>query len=283
MNDNKVSFSQLKHVAKLDKLGQDSVDDSHFVSQHACETYIASDFRPDMTFAFACASQVATLTKLDVKHLNKGVDLAKSNRSPHLSHIRLDPASLRIAVFVDANFELNANLSSEQGFVVTIAHKSNNANIVHYSSVKAKRVTCSVSAAELFALAHAFDSTVILHEAINGMLGREIALKMYNDSKLLYDAVVGINSRTEKRLLIDLTILCEAYKFLEIAEIVWVPLPENAVDAMTKDVLTQALSSLMKTSSLSISAKRWTEHTVENSSTVLCTESADCEGSGVSD
>lgn len=184
--------------------------------------------------------------------------------------------------FADASFSSKADLSSQMGLVVTIADKSKKANIVHYSSVKAERVACSVLAAKLFALAHAFDLAVTLRETINDMLGREIALMMYNDSKSLYEAVVGISSTTEKLLLTDLTVLREAYEFREIAEIVWVPSPENPADEMTKHAPTQALSALMKTNSFSILAKRWVEHTFEDSSTVLCTVSTDCEKSGVS-
>lgn len=59
-------------------------------------------------------------------------------------------------------------------------------------------------------------------------------MTFYTDSKSLYDALTGIQITTEKRLIINLTILRQAYQLCEIAKIVWIPSTDNAADAMKR-------------------------------------------------
>lgn len=66
------------------------------------------------------------------------------------------------------------------------------------------------------------------------------------DSKPLYDAIAGINATTEKRLLIDLTVPCEAYELQEIGNLVWIPTADNLADALTKSSATLDLLTLME-------------------------------------
>lgn len=54
------------------------------------------------------------------------------------------------------------------------------------------------------------------------------------DSKSLYGIVLGIISTMEKRLLIYLALLKQAYEHWEIAEIMWIPPKENFSYALTK-------------------------------------------------
>lgn len=95
-----------------------------------------------------------------------------------------------------------------------------NSNLLHYSSFKSKRVARSALAAELFALSHAFDISSTIRVSLKSMLGKDIQIKFYMDSKSLFGNVIGINAPTEKRLLIDLSVLRQSYKRREIAEVV---------------------------------------------------------------
>lgn len=65
-----------------------------------------------------------------------------------------------------------------------------NANILHYSSVKSKRVLRSVLAAEMFAAVHTFDFASTLWVTINYLFGRSIRLELYADSKSCFDCIV---------------------------------------------------------------------------------------------
>ncbi|KAI9038566.1 uncharacterized protein KD926_010611 [Aspergillus affinis] len=64
----------------------------------------------------------------------------------------------------DVSFANNKDLSSQIGYVIVLADKGNasnttaaNANIVHWSSIKCKRVTRSVLASELYAITYGLD------------------------------------------------------------------------------------------------------------------------------
>lgn len=59
--------------------------------------------------------------------------------------------------FVDAGFATNDDLSTKLGFMMSIIDGNNPKNIIHCGSLKFKRVTRSVLAAELIAFLHGFD------------------------------------------------------------------------------------------------------------------------------
>ena len=69
----------------------------------------------------------------------------------------LDISSLSLLVFTDASFVNNKDLSSQIGFVIILTDRNQFANVLHWSLIKCKRVTRSVLASELYALAHGFD------------------------------------------------------------------------------------------------------------------------------
>ena len=184
-----------------------------------------------------------------------------------LKFVHLDHSTLNIAVFVDASFANNPDLTSQLGFVVTLMDSTGSANIIHYGSSKSKRVTRSALAAELYALAHGFDIASALGTSIAEIFSRKIPLVLYTDSRSLYDSLVSLNSTSEKRLLIDLHIIRQAYERREITEVCWIPTAQNPADAMTKEAekATPALKALMDTNHLHLTPNAWVERTNEHS------------------
>lgn len=85
--------------------------------------------------------------------------------------------------------------------------ESGSCNIIHYGSTKEKRVTRSVPAAELFAMVQGFDVSTTIKLEINGVIGSNVPLQIYTDSRSLHESLVNINSTTEKLLLIDIHML----------------------------------------------------------------------------
>ena len=79
------------------------------------------------------------------------------NPTRGLTFVPLDLESLNLVIFTDASFANNKDLSSQIGYVIAITDRNGSANIVHWSSIKCKRVTRSVLASELYALAYGFD------------------------------------------------------------------------------------------------------------------------------
>lgn len=150
-------------------------------------------------------------------------------------------------------------MSSQLGFVIVMADDTGNENIIHYSSVESKRVTRSVLAAELFDAVLAYGVASTARITFNTIFNHVIPLILYTDSKLLFHSIVGINSTTEKRLLIDLYMLRESYEMHEHTEVVWIPSSQNPANALTKEKRSQALHTLMKTNKVSVDPKVWVE------------------------
>ena len=184
-----------------------------------------------------------------------------------------------MAVFVDAAFANNRDLSSQIGFIIALMDDEGAANIVHYSSQKSKRVTRSALAAELYAMMNGFDTAAALKVSLDQLdLNEDAAAKrygtavagsddlpraavpmvIYTDSRSLYDGLVSLNTTTEKRLLIDLHLLRQAYERREIAEVCWIPTEQNPADALTKEKPTPAMSQLLQ-GTLKLTPNAWVE------------------------
>ncbi len=92
-------------------------------------------------------------------------------------------------------------------------------SVLSWSSVKCKRVTSSVFAAELYALAHGFDAGFALSRTVGKLIGRNVTSRVFTDSRILFDSVVSQCLMTEKRLLINIYSLREAYRAGDLAKL----------------------------------------------------------------
>lgn len=129
-----------------------------------------------------------------------------------LPFLPLRTALLQLAVFSDSNSANNADRSSQLGYNVTVMDTHDIANTVHYFSLKSKQVTRSVLASKSFPVLHAFDYASTVRVLLNQTLKRNIPLAIFMDSRSIFESLVGINSTTEKRLLIKLAVLRQAYE-----------------------------------------------------------------------
>jgi hypothetical protein len=73
-------------------------------------------------------------------------------------------------VYTDTLFANNQDLSLQIGFIIVLSDKNNNANILHWLSIKCKRVTRSVLASKLYAMAHGFDVGAAIKSTIEAIL-----------------------------------------------------------------------------------------------------------------
>ncbi len=88
-----------------------------------------------------------------------------------------------------------------------MAESKGYANILHWSSIKCKRVTRSVLASKLYAMAHGFNISASVKSTINKALGVNLPLVLYTDSKLLYNCLIKLGTTQEKRLIINIICL----------------------------------------------------------------------------
>jgi len=93
----------------------------------------------------------------------------------------------------------------------------NNANILYWVSVKCKRITRSVLASELLGMVYGFDIAYLVKTILNLILYKDIPLVICTDSKSLYNCLVKLGIIQEKRLIIDVISMREAYERREIA------------------------------------------------------------------
>ena len=73
-------------------------------------------------------------------------------------------------MFSDASFANNKDLSSQIGYILAMADEKGNANILHWSSTKCKRVTRSILASELYRMAHGFDIAAAIKSIVDKVL-----------------------------------------------------------------------------------------------------------------
>jgi hypothetical protein len=164
-----------------------------------------------------------------------------------------------LIVFTDLSFANNQDLLSQIGFVIILADKNNRANIIHWSSIKCKRVMRSVLAVELYGIVHGFNIGATIKLMIEKILWISLLLILCTDSKSLYDCLVKLGTTREKRLMIDLICLQQSYERREIAEVKWIDGNSNPADAMTKSKPCGALKDLINTNIVKLKVTEWVE------------------------
>jgi hypothetical protein len=96
-------------------------------------------------------------------------------------------------------------------------------------------------------MAYGFDIGGAIKSTLDKMLGLEVLLILYTDSKSLYDCLVKLGTTAEKRLMIDIMCLRQAYERRKIAEVKWIAGHTNPADFMTKEKPSNALKLLIDT------------------------------------
>jgi hypothetical protein len=230
-----------------------------YVAQRARGAYIASVCQPEAAYDLSVASQTVEPTEQDITALNKRIQWQLENAARGLCFVKLEKESLQLMVFTDASFANNKDLSSQIGYILVLADGSGRANILHWSSTKCKRVTRSVLASELYGMAHGFDMGASVKSTIDKALQINLPLVVCTDSKSVYECLVKLGTTQEKRLMIDVMCLRQAYERREIAEVKWIKGDSNPADSMTKAKPSNALKRLIETNTLQMDVEEWVE------------------------
>jgi len=155
----------------------------------------------------------------NVKALNQRLAWQIENPARGLTYIKLDVTTLQLLAFTDASFTNNKDLLSQIGYVLVLIDAINKANIIYWLLIKYKRVTRSVLASELYGMAYRFDIGAVIKLIVNKILNINLPLVMCTDLKLLYNCLVRLNTTQEKRLIINVMYLRQAYERREIMEV----------------------------------------------------------------
>jgi len=266
---------------------------NEYVAQRARGAYIATICQPEAAFDLSYAAQATDIVAEDVKALNKRLQWQIDNKGKGLHFVKLQNVSLslgsainmpnstlKLFVFVDSSFANNKDFSSQIGYVIVMATETIKytessfrnsvdgkktitikGNILHWSSIKCKRVTRSVLASELYAMVHGFDMGIALKTTVERILkSLSIPLVICTDSRSLYDCLVKLGTTNEKRLMVDIMCLRQSYEKREIAEVRWINGNTNPADAMTKSKkVCGALKSLVERNEVDIETMEWVE------------------------
>src|SRR5450432_1367114 len=108
-------------------------------------------------------------------------------------------------------------------------------------------------------MAHGFDIGALVKFTIDKMLGIDLPLVLCTDSKSLYKCLVKLGITQEKRLMIDIICLRQAYKRREIAKVKWIKGNSNPANAMTKSNTksSNALKQLIDTNTIQLEVEEW--------------------------
>lgn len=271
MKEDSLVLLQKGQTDRLELVNLDSMSsEQQYVAQRARGAYIASICQPEAAFDYSVAAQAQEPTKDDVKKLNKRIEWQIANAARGLIYITLDLTQAQLYIFVDGSFANNKDLSSQIGFVVLYGTERSNdqencftvsGNIIHWQSVKCKRVTRSVLASEIYGMVSGFDAAWVLKYTLSTITERlnlpTTRMVMCTDSYSLYQCLVQLGTTAEKRLMIDLMALRQSYEEREIDEIRWIAGGDNPADAMTKGSPNRTLEELVSTNTTTIRMEGW--------------------------
>lgn len=201
-----------------------------------------------------------------------------ATRAPSLSGLRfvdINHKSMDVVACIDASFATNMDRSSQLGVLILLRERdTGRANVVHFASLKSKRVCKSVLAAELFAMVDGFDLAFSIRDAVVKVTGDDdINLTIYTDSQTLFGLCVSLASPTEKRLQIDLAAIRQAYERRELSSIVWIPGHCNPADDLTKvDKRSGTLADVLSTNTFKPPPGSWIERDAGKDGKVHWTE-----------
>src|SRR5271165_6871653 len=87
-----------------------------------------------------------------------------------LKFVKLDAKTTQLLVFTNASFANNKDLSLQIGYILVLADTSKRANIIHWSSIKCKRVTRSVLVSELYSIAYSYNIAAAIKSTLDLIL-----------------------------------------------------------------------------------------------------------------
>lgn len=258
---------------KIKLLDPGNVDKALYVQQRALGSWMSSSAQPQHACSLAQAAQHQNPDKHDTEALNQTLKEQQKYLDSGLDYVELTlDATLKVHVYVDGSHANNKDYSSQIGFVIVICNEEWNedarcykirGNIVHWCSVKCKRITRAVLASELYAMSLGIDIAIPLSQTINQVAERLsleiIPLVVCTDSRSLYECLVKLGTTKEKRLMIDIMAIREDYERRSIDEIRWIYGKDNPADAMTKTNPCAALKELLRKNELTVRLEGWVE------------------------
>lgn len=204
-----------------------------------------------------------------VKELNAGIAQVKSRVKRGLRYASIDLESAHLRVYVDVSYASNDDLSSQIRFIILLADAKNHRHILDYSSRKSRRVFRSIMCGETCAFLSGFDATFAISADLRLVLGRELELVMFTDSKQLFDVLTRGKRTTERRLMVEIASARASYKVFEIHNVGLVRGSDIPADGVTKTKSIGALERLVDNLVDDTCVVAWIDRTTSASSALM--------------
>lgn len=156
-----------------------------FRSQHALVQYTAVNFRSDVCTAIQFSTPCNEITnESQLASLKRAIKHLQSTSTQGFDFAKLDMSYMRVVVLSDTSFVNALGLKSMFGYVILLAKKEQNADIVHYLASRCHRDTRSLIEAEVHVSIYAVNvgKIRILHDLLNELLNDSIGMKEFVDS-----------------------------------------------------------------------------------------------------
>ena len=105
-------------------------------------------------------------------------------------------------------------------------------------------------------MAHGADMAISIGSTINIITERlllpKVPIVICTDSRSLYDCLVKLGTTKEKRLMIDIMALREAYEREDLQDIRWIEGRDNPIDSIIKTCLNTVIESLIDNNKITI-------------------------------
>jgi hypothetical protein len=198
------------------------------------------------------------LTPDCIKQLNRALKHINTTPDLFLRFPKLDLKTLRLQVYFDASYANNADGSSQLGSILFLTDATGRFQPIFWSSNKSRRVTRSVLGSETMALADAFDTVYALKYDIEMIVIYKIPIVVLADSLSLFDVITKASTTAEKRLMIDLSVLKQAYD-RRVETIGFVRTEHNPADMLTKVTRCKILHNILCSGQIHHPVEQWVD------------------------
>jgi hypothetical protein len=192
--------------------------------------------RPDIAAEISFMAQITTATfpPPAVRRLNFIINHLHNTSVIRLHYPGLHINSLQLVTYCNASFANRDDGSSQLGYVIILCEKHGQGSLLHYSSLKSRRVCRSALIAEKLACVDSLDASLLLKRDLEILLVQEISLLLLAHSQSLFHIITRRRDTTEKRLMLDIQATRKSYYRHGISHLGLIHSAYNIADAFTK-------------------------------------------------
>ena len=163
-------------------------------------------------------------------------------------------------IFIDELFVNNFDLIFQIDYVICLIDVTNKINIIHWFSIKCKRIIKNILISKLYVMIHDFDVDAIIKSTVKKILIISILFMIVCiDFKSLYECLIRLKITQKKRFMINIMCLKKVYEKREIIEIKWINEKNNSIDVMIKKNFCDVLKRFINTNIISVKTSKWIE------------------------